>query len=201
MNIYFFIAPNDRSKPKFFSMQTITATLIAYYHTCHRKLWLFANDISMEHNSDVVYAGKLIGESSYPARAAKGSQVELSVALDGQWTGTAKIDYYDTRSKTVHETKKSDKMEQAHQAQVKYYLYLLSRSGVSGARGLIEYPKLRERTWVDLPSEEHLEVESWIEGVKFLLDSILCPPLEVKPICKQCAYYDFCFANEVDQPA
>jgi CRISPR-associated exonuclease Cas4 len=31
-----------------------TGTHINYYHICHRKLWLFANNVQMEHNSDLV---------------------------------------------------------------------------------------------------------------------------------------------------
>lgn len=44
----------------------INATLINYYHICYRKLWLHANGITMEHTSDIVYEGKLIGEDTYP---------------------------------------------------------------------------------------------------------------------------------------
>ncbi len=45
---------------------TPTGTHFNYYQLCHRKLWLFANGINMEHTSDIVYDGKLIHESSYP---------------------------------------------------------------------------------------------------------------------------------------
>nr|HMP26120.1 Dna2/Cas4 domain-containing protein [Saprospiraceae bacterium] len=100
-------------------MPTITATLVNLYHVCHRELWLHAHDIRMEHTSEVVYEGKLIGETTYPDRAGKNTQVELSVSLDmgsdrEDWVGAAKIDFYDAHNRTVHETKKSAKMEQAH---------------------------------------------------------------------------------------
>ena len=44
----------------------ITGTHFNYYQICKRKLWLFANGISMEHTSDLVHEGKLIHEESYP---------------------------------------------------------------------------------------------------------------------------------------
>jgi len=45
---------------------TPTGTHFNYYQICRRKLWLFANGISMEHTSDTVYDGKLIpGERRY----------------------------------------------------------------------------------------------------------------------------------------
>ena len=46
----------------------ITGTHFNYYQVCKRKLWLFANGITMEHTSDLVYEVKLIHEESYPQR-------------------------------------------------------------------------------------------------------------------------------------
>ena len=68
----------------------ISGTLVNYYFVCHRELWLFANGINMEHNSDLVYEGKLIHEDSYPQRSVKYEEV----AIDG-----IKVDYYDARKK------------------------------------------------------------------------------------------------------
>jgi CRISPR-associated exonuclease Cas4 len=183
---------------------TITGTHVAYYHVCQRKLWLFANSIQMEHNSDIVYEGKFIGETTYAGRAEKNTQVELSVPLpflddpEGQaWSGAAKIDFYNAKTKTVHETKKSDKMEQAHIAQVQFYLYLLQRSGVEGAQGIIEYPKLRERTQVTLTSAHVLVVEQWVADIQRIIATPTCPNPIHKPVCKKCAYYEYCYADEI----
>ena len=96
-----------------------TGTHFNYYLICQRKLWLFANGIQMETTSDLVYEGKLLHETSYPRRAEKYQEIEL----DG-----VKIDYYDPRNKVIHEIKKSDKHEEAHEWQVKYYLYVLFRA-------------------------------------------------------------------------
>ncbi|WP_310586856.1 Dna2/Cas4 domain-containing protein [Runella sp. CRIBMP] len=59
----------------------INATLVNYYFLCHRKLWLHAHAIRMEHTSEMVYEGKLIGEESYPQRAEKNQEVEISYEL------------------------------------------------------------------------------------------------------------------------
>ena len=169
-------------------MHHINATLINLYHICHREMWLHHHGIRMEHTSDVVYEGKLIGESTYGERARKNKQVEL----DG-----VKIDYYDPKTKTVHETKKSHRMEGAHVAQVKYYLYMLHRNGIEGARGLIEYPKLRERTWVEFDQEtDGAEIENWLVDINDILDQEQCPPVLDKPVCRRCSYYDYCYVEE-----
>lgn len=169
-------------------MHLVNATLINLYHICRREMWLHHHGIRMEHTSDIVYEGKLIGENTYGERARRNRQVEL----DG-----VKIDYYDPKTKTVHETKKSDKMEGAHVAQVKYYLYILHRNGIEGARGLIEYPRLRERSWVEFdPEADGPEIEGWLAEIGRILDREQCPPVLNKPVCRRCSYYDYCYVGE-----
>lgn len=113
----------------------INATLINLYNVCQRELWLHANGIRFEHTSDLVLEGKLIHEDSYPQRSEKYEEIEL----DG-----IKVDYYDAKSKVIHEIKKSNKVEKAHEWQVKYYLYVFEQNGIEGVTGLLEYPVLRK---------------------------------------------------------
>ena len=165
-------------------MQT-TATLIAYFHTCHRKLWLHAHEIRMEHTSDLVAEGKLIGETAYDRRADKYTQVEL----DG-----IKIDFYDARTRTVHETKRGRSIESAHRAQVQYSLYKLGQHGASDASGLIEYPDLRKTEPVaPLTDGDRRMIADWEVAVQCIVAQETCPPVISKPFCKQCAYYDLCY--------
>lgn len=100
---------------------TITGTHFNYYQICRRKLWLFGNGINMEHTSDLVYEGKLVHEDSYPQRSAKYEEVEI----DG-----IKVDFYDARNLVIHEVKKSNKVEKAHEWQLKYYMYVFGRNGI-----------------------------------------------------------------------
>ena len=152
----------------------------------------------MEHTSDLVYEGKLIGETTYRDRAEKNTQLELSMPLSvgEDWIGAAKIDFYDAKTCTVHETKKSDKMEVAHIAQVKFYLYVLLKNGIEGAQAVIEYPKQRERTMVSLAPGEEKEVERWLQDIRQIMESEVCPAVIRKSVCKQCSYYEFCYADE-----
>jgi CRISPR-associated exonuclease Cas4 len=165
----------------------ITGTHIAYLHTCHRKLWLFANGIQMEHTSDIVAEGKLIGETSYQDRSRKYTEL----ALDG-----IKIDFYDAKNKVIHEVKKTDKVEQAHIAQVKYYLYMLSKNGINGGSALLEYPKMRQTRIVEWEEGDEAQVRSNIQEVSQIVSNSSCPPLVRLPICKRCSYFDFCYAGE-----
>jgi len=165
----------------------INATLINLYHVCHRELWLHANGIRMEHTSDIVYEGKLIGENSYPQRSEKYTELEI----DG-----VKIDFFDAREKVIHEVKKSDKVENAHVAQVKYYIYILKRNGIEGVTGIIEYPKTRHRQFVELTEDDITEIQRWETEIWQIIESDQCPVLVKKTICKSCSYFDFCWSGE-----
>jgi CRISPR-associated exonuclease Cas4 len=74
----------------------------------------------MEHTSDVVYTGKVVDESSY-------AREEKSVDIDG----VINIDWIDTKTGIIHEVKKSDSVEKAHEMQVLYYLWYLKQKGVA----------------------------------------------------------------------
>ncbi|MFP4092582.1 MAG: CRISPR-associated protein Cas4 [Cyclobacteriaceae bacterium] len=168
----------------------LTPTHINYYHVCHRKLWLFHHGIRMEHSSDTVTEGRLIHETSYPQRAAKYTELELP---------GAKIDYFDPKTNTVHEVKKSDKVEEAHIAQVQYYLYLLEEAGIKNPQGLIEYPRLRQREQVHISEEARLSIKKWLADIERIIALAQCPPVINSKICKRCSYYDFCYVAESEE--
>src|SRR5680860_441443 len=134
----------------------ITGTHIAYYHTCKRKLWLFANGIQMEHTSENVAEGKLIGETTYLDRARKYTELEIE---------GIKIDFYDAKNRVIHEVKKSDKVEEAHIAQVKYYLYILKKNRIPDASAIIEYPKMKQTQTVEWEDGDQEKILEWIEKV------------------------------------
>lgn len=170
-------------------MITINATLVNLYHVCKRECWLHANGITMEQTSDIVYEGKLISETSYPDRAQKYTELDL---------GIAKIDFYNAKNKVVHEVKKSNKMEQAHEWQVKYYIYLLEQAGIKGATGVLEYPKLRMKKEVTLSPDDAEYLQMLLKEIEALILSDHCPPLEKKSICRACSYHDFCWSGETE---
>lgn len=166
---------------------TTTGTHFNYYLICHRKLWLFANGINMENNSDLVYEGKLIHENSYERRSEKFEEVEV---------GGIKIDYFDRKNNVVHEIKKSDKKEQAHEWQVKYYLYVLEKHGVMGTTGLLEYPRLHKTHTVELTDADRNDIARMETEIEQLISAEGCPPALTRSKCSSCSYFDFCWSGE-----
>ena len=165
----------------------LTATHVNYYFICHRKLWLFANGINMEHTSDTVAEGKLIHETSYPQRAEKYTEIEI---------GGSKIDFYDAKNKVIHEVKKSDSIEDAHEWQVKYYIWLLHKNGIENVTGIIEYPKLKLTSKVELSAADITHLQHVANHIEEITSDEKCPQRINSKICKKCAYYDFCYAEE-----
>jgi len=165
----------------------ITGTHIAYLHTCHRKLWLFANGIKMEHTSELVAEGKLISETTYLDRARKYTEL----AIEG-----IKIDFYDAANRVVHEVKKSDKIDHVHRAQVTYYLYILHKNGIHEPSAIIEYPKLKQRELINWDDQFISLCQEWEDQIKQISDQENCPALIKKGICKSCSYYELCYIAE-----
>ncbi len=165
----------------------VTATLINLYHVCKRELWLHAHEIRMEHTSDTVTEGRLIGENSYAQRSETYTEVEME---------GIKIDYFDAKRKVVHEVKKSDKIEVAHIAQVKYYLYVLHKNGIEGATAVIEYPTLRKTETVTLEPADFARIEAWKSDIENIVASEHCPAVINAAACKKCSYFEFCYCGE-----
>ncbi len=166
----------------------ITGTHFNYYFVCPRKLWLFANGIQMEHTSDLVLEGKLIHETSYPQRSERYQELEI----DG-----VKIDYYDAKNKVIHEVKKSDKLDEAHKWQLKYYIYILQNNGIEGVKGILEYPALRKKDEIYLSSLDEQQIKDFLSKIINITESGFCPPPVKIKSCRKCSYFDFCRSGEV----
>ena len=167
----------------------ITATLMNLYNVCKREMWLHANGIRFESTSDLVYEGKLIHEESYPQRSEKYEEIEV----DG-----IKVDFYDAKNRVIHEIKKSNKVERAHEWQLKYYIYVFERNGIGGVTGILEYPTLRKTEQVVLSDVDRNMIREMEADIQRIIDSKECPSLERKGICKNCSYFEFCYSNEDD---
>ncbi len=162
-------------------MSEITATLFNYYHVCHRKMWLHAHHIRFENEYDAVSIGRLIHETSYPRQNRK------EIIIDG-----IKLDFVDGAG-IVHEVKKSDKLEESHIWQLKYYLYVLAQKGIEGMTGQLNYPKQRKTMDVFLEEGDVEEIERQLEAIRSILESSQSPKVKRMSICKKCSFEEFCW--------
>ncbi|MEL6132792.1 MAG: CRISPR-associated protein Cas4 [Bacteroidota bacterium] len=165
----------------------ITATLYNYYHLCHRKVWLCAYGITMEHSSDLVSMGRHLHETVYPRRRDRYREFQLP---------GAKIDHYDPEEGIVYEIKKSNKNEHAHLAQLKYYLWLLRQHGLKSERGILEYPSQRRTLEVMLEPGDGERIAQSVLAIQGILQSSCPPRKESHSRCRNCSYEAFCWVEE-----
>lgn len=158
-----------------------TGTQVNYYFLCKKKLWYFTHYIQMEQGSDAVYLGKLIHETSYEREK---KEIDIDDAI--------KIDFID-KERVIHEVKKSDKVEEPHIWQLKYYIWYLKQKGVEGVTGKINYPKLRKTMDVFLEAGDDVRIEEILRGIEGIAKADLPPFVQRMKMCRSCSYNDICW--------
>jgi CRISPR-associated exonuclease Cas4 len=147
-------------------------------------MWLHANEIKMESNSEHVAMGKVIEEFSYDQRSTKYEQILI---------GGAKIDFYDAKNKVIHEVKKSSKFHETHIWQIKFYIFTLEQAGIEGVVGILEYPKERKKEEVYLSDRDRDELIEIQFKIQEIIQSEEIPDRVEMKRCKNCSYFDFCY--------
>ena len=159
----------------------ITGTFVNYYIHCKTQLWLFANKINLEDNSEDVRIGKVLHELNED----KVSEVSIE---------NIKVDKI-TRDYVI-EVKKSDSDLEAGKWQLLFYLYRLKQKGIvkKGRLEVFERKKgERKRYEVVLDGESEEKLVELLEDIEKIIKS----PSPQNPVfenkCKKCAYYEYCF--------
>lgn len=162
-------------------MKKISGVMVYYCFVCKRKLWFFANNITMEQNSDLVSIGKLIDQTSY-SRERKHILIDESINIDflKDW-------------RVIHEIKKSRKVEEASKWQIRYYIWTLRKKGVPIEKGVLDYPLLRKRENIFLIEEDEKKLEECLCEINKIISLDFPPKIIKKGICKKCAYYELCY--------
>jgi len=159
----------------------VTGTLVNYYFVCKSKLWLFANKINLEDNSEDVRIGKVLHELNED----KVSEVSIE---------NIKVDKI-TRDYVV-EVKKSDSDIEAAKWQLLFYLYKLKQKGIvkKGRLEVFEKKKgKRKRYKVVLDSKSEKKLLKILEDIEKIIKSPSPPKPVFENKCKKCAYYEYCF--------
>ena len=161
----------------------ITGTAINYLYICKRKLWFFQNHLEMEHTSEYVDIGQLLHEDTYPREKRREWLID----------GMVRIDFVD-KDGILHDIKSGPAMETAHVMQLCYYLYLLKQKGVTDRKGVINYPRQRRTTEVELTVDRERELETAIGKVTQIAALPTPPHADYMKICKSCSYQELCWS-------
>ncbi|CAN5849088.1 CRISPR-associated protein Cas4 [soil metagenome] len=170
--------------------------LLGYYLICPRKAWLSLRGLWMEQESDTVALGRLLDESSY-SRSDKHLALEAEAPDGTRLVG--KLDRANLRGGVLHETKKGRSCEDAHVWQLRFYLWLLRRNGVtrsdgSSFQGQLDYPALRRTESVSLEPPHEAELERLTREIRSLAEQPVPPPrLTRRSFCRHCAFEELCY--------
>ena len=78
-------------------------------------------------------------------------------------------------------------------AQIKYYLYVLHKHGLTEIKGMLTVPKEHYSEEVLLTADDIVIIEGNLRKIESILLSNDIPSPIDKPACKSCAYYEFCY--------
>lgn len=174
----------------------IGGMLVGYYRLCPRKAWLSMRGIWMEQESDTVALGRLLDEHSYD-RADK--HIEINAEAPDGTPLVGKIDRANLKNGVLHETKKSRSCEDAHLWQVRFYLWLLARNGVTRTDGSpfcgqLDFPLLRRTELVTLEPVHVEELIVTVEALRALAGQTTPPDrLTKRTFCAKCAFDELCY--------
>lgn len=157
--------------------ELITGTLIHYFFTCERECWLYGHKIYPNQEDDNVSLGRVEHND-------KNYGIFSSIKFD-------KIDkvggYYQ-----IYEYKKTLKNKNGPKWQLIFYMYLLQKS--YSLKKIDGFLVSKSTKLYIAPTKDDYEVlENAIIRIKELLKNKTAPKAIEKPICKNCAYFDYCY--------
>lgn len=159
----------------------LTGTIINYYFHCKTQMWLHANRINLEDNSEDVRIGKVLHEIN-------GDRID-EVSFESIKVDKITKDY-------VIEVKKSDSDIEASKAQLLFYLYTLKPKGIIKKGRLEIFEKNRQgkkRFEVVLDEKNEIKIKKIIDEIEKIILQEKPPKPIFKAKCKKCAYYEYCF--------
>lgn len=158
---------------------TVTGISMQYVAVCERECWFYLHGIKGNQSNVHLTVGDKIDKNSFNESESR--------IIDGMISPDIMDDG------TVLEVKKSSDSIEGAKSQLLYYLWYFERFRDEQRDGVISIPRERKRISVDFGDEERSKVEDRIRRIWELWNKDSPPEFEEKPICKSCAYQDFCW--------
>lgn len=154
----------------------INGSIINSYYVCKRKAWLIVHRINLELNSEDVAIGKSLHENF----ESKNKEILIDHVKLDQLT-----------NKYIVELKKNETFIDAAIAQLKYYMYILNKKGLK-KDGKVKILETEHEIILEFNDDLIIDVENMINEIEFFLQNKNPIEFEIKPFCRQCAYYQYC---------
>ncbi len=157
---------------------------VLYYFICKRKLWFYANKITMEHESELVEIGKYIELFYKEDRNIRERFLIDRISPDILESSKDCV--------LVYEIKKSSKARDAAEWQLKYYLWYLKRKKGLNVRGKLVIPETSEIYNVELSKDDERILKAVVNEIRRIINQDKPPPVIKKRYCNVCAYKMLC---------
>ncbi|OQY08081.1 MAG: CRISPR-associated protein Cas4 [Fusobacteriia bacterium 4572_132] len=166
-------------------MLKIPPSIYNAYNICPKEAWLMFRNIIPNQQDEYLMIGKIIDEETYIRNKKHLYIAELS----------AEIDMIEKKNGilAIVEIKKSSKMIEYAIWQLKYYLYLLNKKGIS-VDGQLAIPKEKKKVKVKLENDDIEKIEKDLKEIEKVLLSEKPPIIEKNGFCNKCAYFEFCWS-------
>ncbi|MDD2235514.1 MAG: CRISPR-associated protein Cas4 [Desulfitobacteriaceae bacterium] len=162
----------------------LTGTLIWYYYCCPREVWLMVHQINPDEDDGNMDLGRFINENTYN----RDKQKEISI-------GNIRLDIVrqERDGLVIGEVKKSSKYLKSARMQLAFYLRELKSRGLD-AKGELLFPKEKRKEEVELTPELERELDMAAMEIERIAQQDTPPLLRKIPLCRNCAYKEFCWA-------
>jgi len=165
-------------------MKFINPYVFQAYLVCSREAWFEFHSLASDQDHPLLSLGRFVHEDSY-SREKKEIFVDRSLKIDI------------LRDQLVAEVKKSSRHQEAARMQLAYYLYYLKHKKGVECKGVLLFPKERKTEEVVLTAELENKIEDLLEEIKEVVTRDKPPPRVKIRYCKTCAFYEFCFGDEL----
>jgi len=163
----------------------VAPSIFNAYEICHYQAWLMLRNLNADQENPFIKIGNLLDEITY-----KKEKRTIMLA-----NFPAKIDmfYKENGNYFIAEIKKSSKSLDSAVWQLKYYLYILKKSGID-FNGKLKIPKERKSFDIILNDDDIIKIE------KTIIEIINLTKLELPPIkkrirfCSSCGHNEFCWS-------
>ena len=72
-------------------------------------------------------------------------------------------------------------------------MYYLEQKGIQVQKGILDYPRLKQRFEYILTEEDRLKLKEYLDNIKKIVTQKTVPKRIKQSICKSCAYYEYCY--------
>jgi len=163
----------------------VTATDIWYYFICKRECWLMMHKIVPDQEDENVEIGRFLHDYKY-GKGIKEVTTE-NIKMDRIRKIGGKI--------VVQEIKKSSRFYESSRYQLLYYLLTLKQMGIH-AVGELKFTEERKSEQVELTEQDEQVLHQAIEDIQNLSRMPVPPAPKKIRFCRQCAYREYCWAEE-----